>query len=82
MTLILKMAALYSFELSIIQTSVTLLPFLQFSLGLWSWADLEGGQGSRPPPPPLKNHKNIGFLNNTGPEPLRNYKATKPAFNV
>ena len=22
----------------------------------------------------LKNHKNIGFLNNTGPDPLKNYK--------
>ena len=32
--------------------------------------------------PPLKNHKNKGFLRNTGPDPLKNYKATKPAFNV
>ena len=22
--------------------------------------------------PPLKNHKNIGFLSNTGPDPLKN----------
>ena len=31
-----------------------------------------GGQEVRTPPPPpaLKNHKNIGFLSNTGPEPL------------
>ena len=29
-----------------------------------------GGQGSRHPIP-LKNHKNIGFLNNTGPDPLK-----------
>ena len=34
------------------------------------------------PPPPLKNHKNIGFLCNTGPDPLKNHKGTKPAFNV
>ena len=34
------------------------------------------------PPPPLNNHKNIGFLSNTGPDPLKNHKATKPAFNV
>ena len=27
---------------------------------------------------PLKNHKNIGFLSNTGPDPLKNHKATKP----
>ena len=29
----------------------------------------------------LKNHKNIGFLVNTGPDPLKNHKSTKPAFN-
>ena len=26
----------------------------------------------------MKNHKNLGFLSNTGPEPLKNHKATKP----
>ena len=35
-------------------------------------------RGDRGSGPPLKNHKNIGFLSNTGPGPL----ATKPAFNV
>ena len=30
---------------------------------------------------PLENHKNIGFLRNTGQDPLKNHKATKPAFN-
>ena len=39
-----------------------------------------GGGGGRSRP--LKNHKNIGFLSNTGPDPLKNHKATKPAFNV
>ena len=29
-----------------------------------------GGQGVRTPPPP-ENYKNIGFLNNTGPDPLK-----------
>ena len=29
----------------------------------------EGGQGVRPPPP-LENYKNIGFLSNTGLDPL------------
>ena len=38
----------------------------------------KGDRGSAP----LKNHKNIGFLSNTGPDPLKNHKATKPAFNV
>ena len=40
------------------------------------------GGGERGYGPPLKNHKNIGFLSNTGPDPLKNHKATKPAFNV
>ena len=35
-----------------------------------------------PDPPPLKNHKNIGFLSNTEPDPLENQKATKPELNV
>ena len=30
----------------------------------------------------LKNHKKIGFLGLTVPDPLKNHKATKPAFNV
>ena len=30
----------------------------------------------------LKNHKAIGFLSNTGPDPLEMHKATKPTFNV
>ena len=35
-----------------------------------------------PPPPPRKNHKNIGFLSsNTRPDPLKCNKATKQAFN-
>ena len=46
-----------------------------------AWADPEGGTGG-PDPHPIKNHKNIGFLCNTRPDPLKNYKATKPAFNV
>ena len=38
-----------------------------------------GGQGVQTR---LKNHKNIGFLCNTGPDPLKRHKATKLAFNV
>ena len=38
--------------------------------------------GGQAVPTPLKNHKNIGFLSNTGPDPLKNHKATKPVFNV
>ena len=33
-----------------------------------------GGGGD----PPLKNHQNIGFLSNTGQDPLKHHKATKP----
>ena len=48
-------------------------------------ADSEAGGGGRQrfiDSPPLKNHKNIGFLSNKGPDSLKNYKATKPALNV
>ena len=53
-----------------------------------AWADpvcvcvCGGGAGGPDPDPPLKNHKNIWFLSNTGPDPLKNHKATKPALNV
>ena len=41
-----------------------------------------GGGGDRESGAPLENHQAIGFLNNTGPDPLKNHKATKPAFNI
>ena len=41
----------------------------------------EGGTGGQDPFPP-ENHKNIGFLSNSGPDPLKNDEATEPAFNV
>ena len=44
-----------------------------------TYADPEGGGGGGTP---LKNHKNIGFLSNSGPDALKNYEATEPAFNV
>ena len=40
-----------------------------------------GGQGDRIPPPSEKSQK-IGFLRNTGPDPLKISKATRPDFNV
>ena len=40
-----------------------------------------GGQGVRIPHP-LKNHKNIEFPSNTGPDPLKNHNATKPAASM
>ena len=39
-------------------------------------------RGTGGPERPLKNHKNIGFLSNSGPDPLKNHKATESAFNV
>ena len=39
------------------------------------------GGGAMSPDPPEKS-QNIGFLSNTGPDPLKNHKATKPTFNV
>ena len=41
-----------------------------------------GETGGPDPPPPEKSHKNIGFLSDTGLDPLKNHKATKPAFTV
>ena len=35
-----------------------------------------------PAPIPLKNHKAIGFLSNTGTDTLKNRKVTKRALNV
>ena len=37
-----------------------------------------GGTEVPDPIPSLKNHKNIRFLSNTGLDPLKNHKATKP----
>ena len=36
-----------------------------------------GGTGGPDPPPPEKNHRNIGLCN-SGPDPLKKHKATKP----
>ena len=41
-----------------------------------------GGGGGRGSGLPLNNHKAIGFLSKTGPDPLENHKATKLVFNV
>ena len=41
-----------------------------------------GGGVGNPDPHPLNNHKNIGFLSNTGADLLKNHKAPKVAFKV
>ena len=48
-----------------------------FDLG--PYADPEGGGGGIDLP---ENRKNIGFLSNSGSDPLKNHEATKAAFNV
>ena len=40
-----------------------------------------GDRGSGSPPPPPEKSQNIGFLSDTGPGPLKNHTAAKPAFN-
>ena len=40
---------------------------------------MRGSRGGAGGPDPTENHKNVGFLRNTGPNPL---KITKPAFNI
>ena len=32
--------------------------------------------------PLMENHKAVGFLKKTGPDPIENHKTTHPAFNV
>ena len=38
--------------------------------------------GCLDPHPTPENHKAVGFLHYTGPDPLENQNATKQAFNV
>ena len=39
-----------------------------------------GDRWSGPPPPPLKKHKNVGFLHNTGLDPQQRRPASKTPF--
>ena len=44
---------------------------------------IRGSRGRAGDPDPLEIHKDIrDFFSNAGPDPLKNHKATKPAFNV
>ena len=45
-------------------------------------ADPEGGGGGGQGSGPLANHKNKGFLSNTGLDSLKDHKSFKPASNV
>ena len=45
--------------------------------------NMGGSRGGGGDSDPLKITKIlVGFLSNTGPDPLKNHKATKPAINV
>ena len=52
------------------------------SLSLVQCTCMGGSRGGKGVWTPLKNHKNIGFLSNTGSDPLENHIATKPALAV
>ena len=43
-----------------------------------------GGPSARgsgtPPPPPMENHKSVGFLNSARSDPLENHRAAEPAM--
>ena len=56
---------------------------LKAHVSLYARIQRVGEQDRTPtPPPPLEKHKNIEFVSNTGPDPLKNHITTKPAFNV
>ena len=42
-------------------------------------ASMRGSRGGWGSGHHLKNHKVVGLLNNTGPDPLKNHKKNKPA---
>ena len=62
-----------------ILSTLCILNFKKLYTPIWHAWIQRGDRGSRPP---LKNHKNKGFVSNTGPDPLKNHKAANPAFNV
>ena len=43
---------------------------------------MRGSRGRGRVSVPPENHKNIGFLSNAGPNPLKNHRAFKPTLNV
>ena len=69
------------FHIKMIMWSVSIISIYYKSISFNTWADPEGrgGQGVRTHP---EKSQKLGFPTNTGPDPLKNHKATKPAFNV
>ena len=68
----------------LIQIDVTSAMFVSSKCIIYTKTGMCGsrGGGGRGSGPPSKNSKNIGFLSNSGPDPLTNHEATKPVFNV
>ena len=66
-------------RLLFIDTTFVFIPSVSVIMN-FAWAEREGG-GRGPGPSPLKNHKNIEFLSNTGPEHLK-IKKLPMLFNV
>ena len=56
--------------------------FEQVSMSLIYIMCRSRGGGDRGPDPSPEKSKKIGFFSNTGVDPLKNHKATKPAFNI
>ena len=68
---VIEISELWVFHLVIITCLILILFYSRFGLkrGYRNMCWSRGGD-SGSGPPPLKNHKNIGFLSNTGPGPL------------
>ena len=58
-------------------TRLLLFLHLNFNNFQSKFACRDPDEGRRVPRTPLENHKTIGFLSNTGLDPLKNHKATK-----
>ena len=70
------------FILNIWTPQIWVYPVACYCITLTMGGSRRGGGGGGGGHTPLKNHKNIGFLSNTGPDPLKNHKTTKQVFNV
>ena len=62
--------------------TLTLLVFSCLGSYILNHVLIQRGGGTGRLAPPLKYHKNIGFLINTGLDSLTNHTAAKLAFNV
>ena len=68
-------------KICLTKISIFIALMLMFLLELEVSCADPGGRGTEGPDPAEKS-QNIGSVRDTGPDPLTNHKATKPAFNV